>query len=456
MSSRWTRCYILSVLLACYIRGSALVPIIEPCSVRNRRRFPLRRALCVLTAKSITNKYDEAVDPDSVTDAEALLACRAYLQRKNRLGAWKDYQRRKESLRQASSSFEEGVGYFWEDPEQLVYLDHEDDDEDEDDVDEKEEGVEGRVVFENLDLDGTVTMWMGADKAQISALAIGAAEFTSFPTNPSTERQRRSHAAKTMWSDPEWRERWYAKRWGRLRHTSPLLAKQKRLDDRMRSMPTKLFESEQLASLSEEEITEAIRSYVMSNRKRSRAHTKDAILEKKKRAEMDSSERLEKGAKSKLDLYVSSSQDVMKEAQRKRSERAAKAYETRLANQDRRRNKSSAKVTTSNRVANVVPTDPLPTSKAPQDAVIRIQAQLESNQLPSLSDVEIILKPLKLGRRKDMLRRILNEHFDLRGKCVPSNFEGGDSGLLFVTQSSIDELGSFVLLKMKERCKESG
>jgi len=76
----------------------------------------------------------------TVTDEETLLACRAYLQRKNRLG-WTQYERRKKlarrSLALASPSTERstgsnfntsltdtnsGVGYFWEDPNELKYL----------------------------------------------------------------------------------------------------------------------------------------------------------------------------------------------------------------------------------------------------------------------------------------------------------------------------------------------
>jgi hypothetical protein len=210
-------------------------------------------------------------------------------------------------------------------------------------------------------------------------------------------------------------------------------AKQKRLDERVRSMPRSLFESRELASLTEEEIMEAIRTYVVSNRKRSKAHTKDARQERK--TEKDESV---KRGKSKIELFFGSN-DAKKEAQRKRAERAIKAYQTRLANQGR-----------------LVPTktrhkrthDVVPTSDTPKDALIRIQVQLESNLWPPIADVELILKPLMLGRRKDLLRRILNEHFDLRGKCVPVD---SSKELLFVTQCSIEELGAFVLQKMQER-----
>ena len=62
-----------------------------------------------------------------------------------------------------------------------------------------------------------------------------------------------------------------------------------------------------------------------------------------------------------------------------------------------------------------------------------------------------MLKPGRLGRRRDVLRRILNDCFDLRGKCVPSSDVDKEGDLLFVTKCTIDELGSFVLSKMSEK-----
>lgn len=395
-----------------------------------------------------------------MTDAEALLACRAYLQRKNRLGSWKDYQRRKESLRQASAAIgsSTGAGYFWENPEELIYLDRGDMDTDDiqddsiiqeqDRQQQQQEEEEHGVIYESIEeQDGGVTMILGTT---LSALERGT-EFTSLPTSPSQERINRSNAAKKTWSDPEWKAMWYEKRWGRLRNTTPSASKQKRLDDKIRSMPPKLFESQELASLSEEEIEEAIRTYVVSNRKRSRAHTTDAKLEKKRLEKQQQAERAKgMGEQSKIDFMLFGSNEAMKEAKRKRSERATKAYQTRLKNQNRNRptQTSSSKRT--------IPTDALPVGKTPKEALVRVQAALESDQLPFVEDVQLILEPPKLGRRKDLLRRILNEHFDLRGKCVPAGPSNKDSDeFLFVTQCSIDQLGSFVLEKMNEKAGSS-
>lgn len=352
-------------------------------------------------------------------------------------------------MRQASaigsSGVSDSVGYFWENPEELIYLDRHEDDEDEMTKEEEMEEVHGVVVESVEEEDGGTTMILGAT---LSALERGA-EFTSLPTSPSEERVNRSNAAKKTWSDPEWKAMWYEKRWGRLRNMTPSASKQKRLDDKIRSMPPKMFESEELAALTEEEIEEAIRTYVVSNRKRSRAHTTDAKIEKKRAEKEEDERRKGKGEKAKIDLLFGS-EEALKEAQRKRSERATKAYQTRLSNQNKNRPTSKGETTIQS-----IPTDSLPSGDTPKDALVRVQAALVSDQLPSIADVKLILKPPKLGRRKDLLRRILNEYFDLRGKCVPADPSSEDSDLLFVTQCSIDQLGSYVLEKMKERDSEA-
>ena len=79
--------------------------------------------------------------------------------------------------------------------------------------------------------------------------------------------------------------------------------------------------------------------------------------------------------------------------------------------------------------------------------MLNIDAALDQNKIPSPIDVEIILQPGRLGRRRDTLRRILNECFGLRGKVVPSGNEE-DSELLFTTKCTIYQLGQFVLPMM--------
>lgn len=138
------------------------------------------------------------------------------------------------------------------------------------------------------------------------------------------------------------------------------------------------------------------------------------------------------------DVLFSPDKCAMEEKQRLRSARAKAAYQKRIENQGS------------------LPLSPkrsrihLPRGMSPREAILRVSADLELQRLPTLEDVTIILKPTKLGRRKDLLRRILNEHFDLRGRCVPVDLDNPDGGFLFVTQAPLAQLGNFVLRKMNE------
>lgn len=399
---------------------------------------------------------EEAVDLASVSDSEALLACRAYLQRKNLLGGWEGHARRKRRSRQASaqtSSTFAAAGYFWEDPSELKYMHNspphlqdpfiEDNEEEIDDLDLI--GQDGKSSSERVVFDDSHSAPNEDDEylSATSALERGGA-FTSFPIAPSDEQERRSEAAKKTWSDPEFREKWYAKRWGTRKQTKDQ-KQEKKMEDRMSSLPAGILSSPELASLSQDEITEAIRTYVAGNRKRSRARRA-----KNEKSPDSSPDPALPPKKSLLETF--GSEDSLREAQKRRSERATKAYQTRLQNaadsQPKRRRRSSSSI------GHELP----PTGDTPREAVVRIQADLESKQLPRISDVELLLAPRKLGRRKEILRRMLNELFDLRGKCVPANIvneaQDGEEKL-FVTQCKVEELGAFVLFKLKQAMEQN-
>ena len=61
----------------------------------------------------------------SVTDAEALLACRAHLQRTNQLEEWRLGKERKgkRQLAALQAKQSDAVGFFWEEPDELLYYD---------------------------------------------------------------------------------------------------------------------------------------------------------------------------------------------------------------------------------------------------------------------------------------------------------------------------------------------
>lgn len=373
------------------------------------------------------------IDMSEISDAETLLACRAYLQRRNKLG-WKASGQRKFLRQQASAMFpsfaKESVGYFWEDPTELIFLNDTDNKDSENGRSDqpsygdvyKEETDEvlqqphaDQVIFEETD-DGDESVYRGGGV------------FTTYPSGPSAERMRRSEAKSAQWQDPAFREQWYMKRWGGRTILTEAVKQERLLGERVRDIPTEILESEEMAALTDEEINDAIRTHVLSKRRRSRS-MKSAT---KQYVELQNDKRIPR------DALFSFDEESMIERKKIRAERAKAAYQKRLDNQ---------------RFSPVLPKDSralVPQGMSPKEALLRVSADLDLQRLPTIQDVVVMLQPQKLGRRKDLLRRILNEHFDLRGKCVPDNFDEPNGSCHFVTQVPIDHLGKFVIMQMEK------
>jgi hypothetical protein len=344
-------------------------------------------------------------DTSAVSDAEALHACWSYLKRRKTLGNWTKFERRNAMKALAKPH------YFWEDEDDEVEIvtDDDDDDDPEYDVEAWSPGPE---------------KWFG--------------EFTSFPTEPTVTRSRRSRAAKKTWQDPEFRKRWQQSRWGGKRSKEE---EEERLEEnRVRSLPREFWGSPELAQMTEEEIATAIETYVSARNKRS-ASRKKTLQEMKPAMQSEKTEkRLPRDALFTLD------QETLKEKQRLRSERAKKAYQNRMRNKQ----EAPPPKRTHRRAF-------LPTGAIPQDALLRIEDDLDRGEFPLINDVFVIMKPLKLAKRKDLLKRILLELFDLRGKCVPVDLEECDCEKSFVTQCSIQHLGDYVVhLLQTQKSQEQG
>jgi len=136
---------------------------------------------------------------------------------------------------------------------------------------------------------------------------------------------------------------------------------------------------------------------------------------------------------------------VLDEARRLRSERAKQIDKKRLENQSKTKKPKTHKP--ANCYAQV--------AASPKEALARIEADLELSRFPAIDDVRMILVPKKLSNRADVLRRILTNCFDLRGKCIPRCLLGDESigvkqTFLFVTECPIRVLGLFVLSKLEE------
>jgi hypothetical protein len=393
--------------------------------------------------EEVVEEEEEEIDADSVSDAEALLACRAYLQRKNRLGEWTQFERRKRMKEVAFAKPK-----FWEDPSELTYL--------------KDPNNNNDLLLDEDDNNAIAAANADAVAAEVlleqetTEEAVGSSDyrydygvFSCFPSAPSQSRLNRSRAAKRTWSDPKWKEEWYKRRWGSKSKADRMQnkiksANEKRLKDRVRDLPPGFLGSPELASMSEDEIAEAIRSFIRSNRKRvsSRAET----LKKRKETLQEPPPPRDQIMLQKplaRDSLLMEDPEAMKEARRKRSELAKKLYQTRLKNKAELLLLESATRKPSKK--RFRKEGNLPAGPTPMDALLRIEGNLDEGNLPQVDDVQLILIPTKLGKRKELFYRILSECFDMRGKCVPKDLNDPQGDTIFATQSSIPQLGNFVI-----------
>ena len=262
-------------------------------------------------------------------------------------------------------------------------------------------------------------------------------KFSTFDSEPSEARIRRSQAALKTWEDPEWRAKWYKKRWGDKHQSQDKeeVAFQKGLEKRVRAIPPDLLGSPELAAMTEDEIEDAIREYMTSQSKRNKSRTKTRSKQKAALISHLSSNttRLSR------DALLNQDKNAMLQAKKRRSEQAKRAYQTRLLNNPDREEASVKSV----RV--------LPVGSTAQDALLRIEASLDQKEVPKLTDVELIMKPAKLGKRKDLLRRILRECYNLRGRCIPTDLNNPEANLVFATQCKLSDLGSFVMYLMSSK-----
>lgn len=432
----------------------------------------------------------------STSDEIALLATRAYLKRKHKVEWHQKQSRRAKQLKSLgipqldgleSSSWNmrpvvdsninhEGIWYFWENPTELKYL----------------RTGRARLDFEGIISDGLDSEMLEEVDSQYdpnidSNIALHESDeeedsmldfddegvFTSFPQAPPTQHERQSLPRKKLFQDPKWKAKWYRARWAEKASLSESELKQekrrKRIEKLIQGIPTQFLQSLQLESLTDEEIEDAIRTYIITNQRKSRSMIRVYELRKKliqlknKTKENDFENRPidNKNEKNLLltSFMIHSPADEQEskrllEEKKKRSERAKKAYGSRLINiESKRLSKDSDKV--------ILPQKTLDSTPVMKKAVDRIEDALVSGDVPDIQDVRSLLKPQRLPGRKKLLLRVLNQSFGLRGRCVPTfggskedlekfYFEASTSDIQtckknFATSSSLKELGMFVL-----------
>mmetsp|Transcript_25318 Transcript_25318/g.59265 ORF Transcript_25318/g.59265 Transcript_25318/m.59265 type:complete len:626 (-) Transcript_25318:980-2857(-) len=488
------------------------------------------------------HNYNKEEKGEEISDAEALLACWSFLKRRKRLGGWNECEER-----QAQNAL--SPNYFLTEKESVdIFLDEDDDDEEEDTADDREandevENNENGLTFDTTnnhdsaasfitvqdilsasspiydkvrfgddnddDDDGGVTEDLvsisdsmfhrnGRNAAgdvknkntiQTEDIDLWYTQFTSFPEEPSKSRIRRVRAMKGRWEDPAYRKRWYEKRWG---HKASSKRKQVQQSDRernaiqrARALPSGFWGSDELASMTEEEIAYAISSRIQSTRERlaSRKETlqrrQDSLsgqmeaLETSLEEEKDGNHIHEDTNNPLSEVFFIPARKTLEEEQKKRSARAKKLYGTRLTNQNLKNEGSatervsSAPLSITNRkklIGNRGPYFP-PKQLTPQDAFLRVEFDLDHGIAPTVDDIRLVLEPGRMKNRKALLRRILRDGFNLRGKCVPPvvSIEEANGNyskhinyheeheLEFVTHCTIKRLGSFVISLLEKK-----
>lgn len=403
-------------------------------------------------------------------------------------------------LSDIDGGLDEGIGYFWEDPAELKYLrtgrprlyfddtttefvrdfmlEHAEDENDSDwlhnnNQDEEDEDVKNALIINDEEENGI---------------------FTGFPTMPAREFSSRSNGKKKLFQDEEWKRKWYEARWGDLAKERQEWRKNKKIEKFIQQIPSDVLGSDELAALSDDEIEDAIRTYIVANQRRSRAHKKRTEVKRNMTLRNSMNKDVEHGRDddgggggeptamkasrkiepTTLDSFMmqlngsSEANEALAEERQRRSNRAAAAYLTRLENLDARTKptsrseKASAKTKTKSSIAERNQTLP----KKVGAALARIRRSMDKDKRPKSSDIETILKPKRLSGRKNLLQEILLKCFGMRGKCVPDlHLDEDDSKKFyasvdyldvnhmdkkFVTSCSVHELGQFVAYTLRQ------
>lgn len=422
-----------------------------------------------------TSETSVAVDITSINEAQLLLACRSWLLRKHKL-EWKEKKRRVE----AAASPLNNEGYFWPDPNDLLYL-REDPDPYNLNYNETYSEYYGFKRNGVRFLTSRDTTYSGKNYFETAPTveeraSISDNPFSTNPVYPSDEHTRRSNAKLRLWNNSTWKQEWYNRRWRGKVATYPQNI-QKKQNKLLRGISNEVIESPLFDSMSEVEVTDAILTYLISNHRKSESQksnkdkrkveresfrewreqvkqeARDAPMNQTIAIQMKAIARKVSSTSNNTLLSFTPSVSMMTKLKKKRSEKSRRAFQARLSNN--KAAASTSKKITLRRTSNAEVDSGRGSDNdeflfyrviSPVQALLHIDMELDHNRMPKTADVEIVLKPGRLGRRRDTLRRILSECYDLRGKCVPA-LSGGE---LFVTKCTIDDLGAFVLSKLRQ------
>ena len=439
---------------------------------RNKKSLLNKWALSLSEPVYQDDEYDEEIDFDTISDEQVLLACRAYLSRKHRLD-WTERGKRRENAAlhsrlssNQSSIFDTNnlaVGYFWEDPSELSYLgkesllpnlisdelmlDEDDGEQDEltQDVENEEEFVSSTGAREMSTISFISALKPPSPSGDsTSTLTLKGAEFTSFPNAPDSTHKIKSQTVKRFFDDPVWKARWYKQRWAGKTIAD---AESKKIAAKLKKLPASILRSEQLRSLEEEELAEAVQTYVQSNLRKSKAQQKRRreTPSPKKHTEIFYKQSVEQ-FNPLLNLSFNLEQ-LQLEEQRKRSEAAKKRYQSRIANQRANQKQVTSPV--------VLPAYSRIMSRDSDvmEAMKKLELTLTGNSTNLLKeDVKCVLQPKRLAGRRRLLTNLLSHHFDCRGKSI---YSPQSAKYIFLQHATIEQIGDKIMFLIENKSSKS-
>jgi len=485
----------------------------------------------------------QTITHNDLSDGDLLLACRSYLQRRNKLEQWTQAEQRRQQRQKQfqDAKADSNSGFFWDDPTQLKYyrqqtrmvlddpnidstqlqqtldgtnnqngLLEQKEQEDTDDTafynnaknrnnDDGEDIIRyTSVVTEPVivpinpsssssKLEQVIFDFNGGQPEE-NKLEAWSRHFSKFPTQPSESHNKRSASMKKKWQDLEWKAQWYEKRWGnqqQKKNSNPknpksmvynnaefgedydgddddeglsvAMAGRKQQQVKTSSLTPEFLSSEVFTSLTEEEIEHAVEMYVQSKQRRVESRRQTQTRRQEERTNLPDPEKFDANDQDKSSinhetkvplnaLAWDNDPQALEEARRRRSEKAKKAYQTRLEKKKKSLGGKARKVVDTSMDSSSTNSSQQnmkhPTlDNSPQNAIVRIESCLDQGMVPEIRDLEIIAKPIKLRNRKKLLLRLLSEQFGMRGKCVPDD----EGRLHFITNCTIDQLVALAL-----------
>ncbi len=257
--------------------------------------------------------------------------------------------------------------------------------------------------------------------------------FLTFPSGPGSEHINRSRAAKKKWEDPMYRKKWYTARWGENYESN---ARKKMLQERVDSIVPEILTSLELKSMTPSEITSALKTYIISNKKRSLSHK----INRERRKNRTHKKSMVAGNKK---LTFTPNDHDLATLREKRAEKSRRAYQTRLISSQQKKSKSEL---SEEKSRPKVPHEVEGWESSSAHAAFRIEISLNNEEDPQVRDIQLMMKAKRLPKRRKLYQRIIKERLNLYGKCV--DVEGNES-IYYPSHCDIHSLGKFV-------CRELG